>query len=318
MRNAGVVVVLAVMLVVMAAPLQATLTSGPGGSGVTAGNSSIIGVYDYTETWTIGPTSPILARQTYAPQAFPLPAGVNVLENTHGNPAVNWHAQLGSIATDASNFPTGPSPWPGGTGSGSATGFTQTGLPASEGNFTIQTPYALRNKFIVQTDTLLGTDRVDIFLNNLPFVAGTSPVWTITDNVGLAVFFRDDSDGFPKIGVYDGISEVDTGLTTGLATSEEERWHNFAVEFDLDSGMLEFWVDESSRGTFDFATAFPNLNPSNAYIGIGSCGAQNRLWTDNFQVGAAGGPPGIPEPMTMLAVGLGLAGLGRYVRRRKG
>jgi len=309
-----VVALIPAPLPLTAAPASAAVTSGPGGSGVTAGNSDLIGDYDYTETWTIGATATVPARVTYPPQGFPLPAGVAVMENTHGNPAVSWSTRLGSIATDASNFPTGASPYPGGTGSGSATGFTQTGAQP-EMNFTIA--YGLRNDFIVQTDTLLATDRTEVFLNDVGFDGGLTDVTAITDNVGLAVFFRDDTDTFPKIGVYNGVSEIDTGLTTGLPPSEQERWHNFAVQFDLDNGLLAFWVDEVSRGTFDFATAFPNLNPSNAFIGIGSAGSQNRLWTDNFQVGAAGWV--IPEPCGLLVwsllVGLGI-GAGWRRRRR--
>jgi len=255
----------------------------PAPRGVTAGTSSIINDYDYTETWTIGTGASTEARSNYVAQTYPLPAGVVPLEDTRGNPPVNWSTTLGSIATDADNWPTAASPWPGGTAAGTATGMTQSGSQ-TEMNFTI--PYGLRSNFIVQFDSLLATARVNIFVNNIGFVGSAPDVTTITDNVGLAVFFRHDSHTGPNIGVYNGITEIDTGLTTGLDASEEEQWHNFAVQFDLDNGELEFWVNEVHRGRFDYQTAFPALSASNAHIGVGSNGAQNRLWTDNFQVGS--------------------------------
>jgi len=289
---------------------QAALVMGPGGNGVTAGDSDIITIYDYTESWTIGNGASTPARQAYGAQGFPLPAAVVPLEDTHGNPAVNWSTMLGSIATDAANSPTGPSPYPGSTNAGSTTGFTQTGIGGS-GHFTIA--YGLRNNFVVQTDTLLATDRTDIFVNDAGFAGGGLDVTAITDNVGLAVFFRDDDDALPSIGVYNGVTEIDTMLTTGLSASDQENWHNFAVEFDLDNGELEFWVDEVSRGTFDFAAAFPGLNASNAFIGIGSNGAQDRLWTDNFQVGSAAP---IPEPQSIV-IWTALAGVAVVLGWRK-
>jgi hypothetical protein len=298
----------------MCAVGQADVSIGPGGRGVTAGNSDLIGICDYTDTWTIGPTATVPARVGYAPQGFPLPAGVAVMENTHGNPSVSWSTTLGSIATDASNFPTGASPYPGSSGAGTATGFTQTGI-GSEGNFTIS--YGLRNNFVVQFDTLQASDRVDLFLNNAGFGGGTGSVTGITDNVGLAVFFRDDNDGLPSIGVYNGITELDTGLTTGLVVGDEDDWHNYAVQFNLVDEELTFWVDEVLRGTFDYGTAFPLLNASNAFIGIGSSGGQDRLWTDNFQVGLAASA--VPEPgaWLMWTVLGAVACVGVFQSRRK-
>ncbi|MCH8923663.1 MAG: hypothetical protein IIA67_11025, partial [Planctomycetes bacterium] len=61
-------------------------------AGVTAASADadLIGVTDYSDTFSIGAAAASAARQAYPPQAFPLPAGVEVIENSHGNPSVSW------------------------------------------------------------------------------------------------------------------------------------------------------------------------------------------------------------------------------------
>lgn len=265
---------------------MAAVSTGPGGSGVAAGNSGLIAAYHYTESWTIGATAPTAARQAYAAQAFPLPAGVPPLENTHGNPAVSWSATLGSIATDASNFPTAASPYPGSSGAGSSTGFTQTGTGGSA-DFGIA--YGLSNNFILQADTLVANDRVNLFTGP---TAGN--FFTASS---LAVFFRHSGTPNPQIGVFiPGVGEVNTGLSSGLLPTDQRRWHNFAVHFDLGAKTLDFYVDEALKGSYNYAAVLPvGYVVSNANLSIGSAGHGNRLWTDNFQVGGATPPP--PPPM---------------------
>src|SRR5688572_361268 len=95
---------------------------------ISVGSSSLIGTLHYSDTFTIGAGATVPARVGYPPQTFPLPAGVGAVENNYGNPDRTWGdggASQWSIATDASNFPTGASPYPGTSGAGSAAGFTQ-------------------------------------------------------------------------------------------------------------------------------------------------------------------------------------------------
>lgn len=262
-----------------------TVFTGPGGSGVPARQSSIIDVYHYSESWTIGPTATITARQTYTPQAFPLSSAVAVLENTHGNTGQTWGTFVGSIARDNSNNPGGGG-YPGGNGAGTATGFLQRG---TSGSADVGVPYGLSNDFIVQADTLVASDRVNIF---------TGPTVGNFQTVGsLAVFFRHSGAAGAQIGVYaQGFGEVNTGLTSGLTATDLRKWHNFAVHFDLSAKTLEFFVDEVSRGTFNYSASFPGYTVSNAAVSVGSSGNIDRLWMDNFQVGGDEAPPPPPEP----------------------
>lgn len=259
--------------------------------------SHLIGELDIADTFT---------RQIYG--------GLDNRNLGTGTPLADYTPEIrpsGSTATWAGTFSiaddataaNGSIVYPGTNGRGSESGISQTG-GAGDKQYAIE--YGLRNDFVVQFDTLLSDDRVNIFIND---AAVTGAIQGITDNVGLAVFFRDDADTRPSIGVYNGISEIDTGLTTGLSAGEEGQWHNFAVRFNLDTNLLSFWVDQVLRGTYDYTTAFGSLNASNAFVGIGS-NAGDRLWVDNFQVGAA-----VPTPAALPA---GLALMGGLMSRRRG
>ena len=276
--------------------LAATASTLVSQAAVTAGNSSLIGELDYSDSFTIGPGSPIAARQGYPAQQFTLPAGVDEVENNYGNPARFWGSTPFSIATDGANNP-GAFGYPGGSGAGSATGFTQRG---GGGDWSIE--YGLRDEFVLQSDFVHLPDRVD-------FTIGATPA-TIFGAGNLSIFFRTSGHPqFPEIGLFNGSQEIDTGLTSGIPA--DNAWHNYAVRVDVPNDLLEVYVDEVSRGIIDLNTigggAYNDIL-NNKFVGIGGAGA-DRLWSDNFQVGGV-----IPEPSTAL---LGLLGVGLVLRRQR-
>jgi len=298
-KRTGMWMVILVAVAMCAAPLGSARAGG-----VTVGSSSLIGTLDYSDTFTIGPASPIVARQTYPVQTFPLPAGVDVVEDNHGNPARSWGTSNWSIATDAANSPGGVG-YPGGSGAGSATGMTQTGAGASD--WGIQ--YGLRNDFVVQTDFVQTSDRIDITIGGV--------IGNVFDSTNLSVFFRHTNHpSYPEIGLFNvGVGEQDAGLSSGIARAGE--WHNYAARFMIDTRQIEVFVDEGSLGVIDLDTVaggvFAPLALSNATVGVGYSGG-DRGWSDNFQVG---GPLDIPEPVTLAMLGLAAGALGGYVRRRR-
>ena len=281
--------------------LLATLSATPAAhaAGVSVGSSTLIAALQYSDSFTIGAGATVPARTGYGAQTFPLPAGVDAVENTYGTPAAAWGNLPFSIATDASNFPTGGSPYPGGSGAGSATGFTQRG---GGGDWSI--PYDLSNDFVIQFDYVQQTDRVDISIGTTGsniFGAGN-----------LNIFIRTTADPlFPEIGIFNpGVGEFNTGLTSGIGSANQ--WNNYALRVNIPAQTLEVFTNETSRGVINLATLnggayAPFL--SNDFVGIGGAG-NDRQWSDNFQVGAP-----VPEPTSFALAGLAAAGLLR--RRRK-
>lgn len=75
---------------------------------------------------------------------------------------------------------------------------------------------------------------------------------------------------------------------------------------------IEVFVNETSRGVIDLNTigggAYDNIL-NNGFVGIGGAG-DDRLWSDNFQVGAP-----VPEPSASVLAALAGALLLRRKRR---
>ena len=269
----------------------AAVSTGPGGSGVTVGSSALIASngLDYSDTFTLTANGGEPGR---TPNTFPVPAEGLVVENTYGNPSQSWPGSRWSISNDANATP-GSVPFPGGTNAGTATGMTQTG-----GGFDAAINYDLRDEFVLQFDANQANDRVNAFTGSTGTIFG-----------GMSIFFRTQGHALPDIGIFNGSTEFETGLSSGIPAANQ--FHNYAVRFSPTE--VEVFVDEVSRGVIDLTTFNGGsfLGYSNAFVGYGSTAAGNRTWTDNFQVGAP-----IPEPAALSL--LGLAGLGLLARRRRG
>jgi hypothetical protein len=290
----------------LAAPAaHATLSFGPGGQGVTGNASSLIGagLYDYVDTITGTSAGGVNPNRPYIAALQPSPA--YVVEQTFGHPSVNFQTAgqpIGvaawSIAADNQGHVLPEVPvYPGSSGAGSATGFTQTG-----GGVDYGVPYGFRTRYVVQADAVTSADRIDIGTGNAPGTIGTGNV---------TVFFRGLTGG---VSLYDGA--VDTpvpGYDTGLRVAGQ--WHNYAALWDQTAKTVQLFVDEQSKGVIDLNTLAGGryANFSNAFVGVGAglAGGENRTWTDNFQVGA----PAVPEPSSIALVGGLVALVGRRRRR---
>ena len=305
-RTVRVTVLAAAACMLAAGPVaSAAVMTGPGGRGVTVGQSGLIGALDYSDTFTQTDQG---GRPNRPSTAALQPAAAYVVENTYGNPARNFQSQgLGagvasfSFASDGPGLVDGNPAYPGSSGAGSATGITQTG-----GGLDYGLQYGLRDEYVVQVDAVAVGDRIDITSGAIP--------GTIFQGNSLSVFFRGDGSG--NASLYNGTT--DTPLRSEFPTfntgiTGRGEWHNYAVRFDRVGKEIELFVDEVSVGTFDLTQFAGGLyqNFSNAAVGAGSglAGGENRTWTDNFQVGAP-----VPEPGALSLLSLGVLGL---LRRRR-
>ncbi len=293
------------LLAALSSPAVAVVLSGPGGGGVPVGSSGLISALDYSDTFIGFNDGGSNAARIY--QAAVQPAAAYAVENTYGNPAQNFQSQgqgVGvasfSFAADGAGTPglvNGLPAYPGSSGAGSDTGFTQTGGGVDYGIL-----YGLRSRYVVQFDAVASRDRMDITSGGLP--------GTIFQPSSLSIFIRGGGSG--SVSLYNGTTDTPVpGIDTGHP--DDGQWHNYAVLFDQIAKTVEIFVDEDSKGIIDLTTFAGGLYQdfSNAAIGVGLGlpGDQNRSWTDNFQVGAP-----IPEPSALGLLGVGLAGAFR--RRR--
>ena len=297
--------------------LTVSLSATDARAAIAVGASSLIGTLDYSDTFAIGTGASGTRNGTaYSAGAFPITlAPLLQVENSYGNTVRSWSPSLWSLNNDAV-FLSGSLVYPGGSGGGSVSGFTQTGNGLDYG-----IEYDLRNKFVVQFDAVQTVDRVDITVTNTRNgLAGAN---------GLSIFFRANGSAnlgnSAEVGIYNpALGEVLAPFDTGSASVDVGEWHNYAVSFDLVTLQLGLYVDQISLGTIDLNTfggtkfgggtvapgAFAALvsAATNDAISVGAAGG-NRVWTDNFQVGSA-----VPEPG---AATLSLAAAGTLMRRRR-
>ena len=257
----------------ISSPVSVTFNSPTGPAGVAVGTSKLIKALQYSDSFTIGATALSPERQAYGAQGFPLPSGVDPVENIWGNEFQTWGTLAFSIATDAANFPTVSAPYPGSSGGGSATGFTQRG---GGGDWSI--PYGLSSDFIVQFDYVQQPDRVDVTIGDSDGIGGAG---------NISIFFRPSTAG-TKIGIYNsGIGEFNTGLDSAIPAANE--WNNYAIRVKLETKTIEVFTNQVSRGVLDLSTlkdgAYASLL-TNGVVGIGGAG-NDRQWSDNFQIGLA-------------------------------
>jgi hypothetical protein len=264
----------------------------------TIASASVIGVVDYSDTFTLNSTR----TDGYYAGSSPVVDPVYNIEFARvGLPSVQWFNPGFSFNSPS----TAVAEYPGSAGNpGAATGMAQDGgghpTIGGPGDFGIS--YGQRTDYVVQVDANWGgsADRIDI--NSFP---------TNSTQIGgaVSVFFRRAGTPYPEISLFNG-TETSTGFSTGLA-SGDTSWHNFGVRFNQPNHSLSFYVDASLKGTLDLATfaggAYASY--SNAAVGVGS----NRFgWFDNFQVGSA-----IPEPTGLIMLATGLAGLLAYAWRKR-
>jgi hypothetical protein len=270
----------------------AVVTSGTGGKGVVVGSSSLISSLDYADTFTGTPDGGAPARPYVA--ALQATLAYNV-ERDFGNPSRRMTGGYSFASDGVGNpgFVDGVPAYPGNpiandntSGSGSGTGFSQTG-----GGVDYGLAYGLRSQYIVQVDAVQVADRIDIT---------TGPQkGTIFAANSLSVFFR-RSGSSNEIGLFNGTTETPTGLTTGTLTGQ---WNNYAVKFDQVNKTVEVFVNEVSRGKLDLTTFAGGIyqNFSNAAVGAGAglAGGENRTWTDNLQVGGTSALVQSPGPKSL-------------------
>jgi len=250
---------------------HATLSTGPGGSGVTVGGSSLISTLQYSDTFTVGSTD--------RPNAgVPVNPGGLVVENNYGNTTGSWSSlQTATLNTDSNAY----AGYPGGSGAGSASGMMQSGQTQQ----TMMLQYnSLSTDIVIQFDAIqtVGGDRVSIFLSD-----STNPY---AGNSSLGIFFR-PTGAAVELGIYNpALGEVNSGLATGITSAAV--WNNYAVH--LNGSIATFYVNQVSLGTIDLATFSPGNDYSTYstnYIGFGVDGAGTIVgfgsikWVDNFQVG---------------------------------
>lgn len=285
-----------------------------GAAGVPVGGSGLIGVLDYSDTFT-GTDAGGRPNRPYVPAVQP-PAAY-VVENTYGNPSVSFDIGSGfSFAADSAGTPglvDGNPAYPLGlgpnaSGAGSATGFTQTG-----GGIDYALPYGgLRSSYVVQVDAVQVADRIDIS-------SGAGP--GIFSAQSLSVFFRGDGSG--NASLYNGstdtpIRSIIPTFNTGITGSGQ--WNNYAVRYDLVALEIELFVNQNSVGVIDLTTFAGGIyaNFGNQWVGAGGglAAGENRVWTDNFQVGS---PVPVPEPgaVAMALMALALVASTKYFRRSK-
>jgi hypothetical protein len=264
-------------------PVKVTLVGVP--PGVAVGKSKVIRQLQYSDSFTIGGGAVSAERQGYGAQTYPLSFGVDLVESSYGNPEQSWGVGPFSIATDAANFPTAVAPYPGTSGAGSDTGFTQRG---GGGDWSL--PYGLSDDFVVQFDYVQQPDRVDV-----TFGGGGGG---IGDPGNISLFFRTSGHALPQVGLYSpGVGEFDTGLTTAIAAPN--TWNNYAIRVSLVDRTIEVFTHQVSRGVIDLKSvrdgAYAGLM-ANDFVGIGGSG-NDRQWSDNFQVGLAVAAPVVARPV---------------------
>lgn len=244
------------------------------GVGVRAGRSALLGPVDYADGWTEGINGRV------ADGTFPVVGPALDVETIGQNPARRWSDARWSLRKDVNVFWTASSPDPRGNWSGSRTGMTETG-----GSVDFGIEYGLRDDFVVQVDAVQTDDAIALTS------AGVRDTTERAD--GITVRFR--AVGAPiEVGLYSAeIGEHDTGFRPAL---RRDLFHNVAVRFRVMARELWIYANGSRLGIVDLETfsggAFAGVPLSGAAVTVsGSTVLGDRVWTDNFQVGAP-----CPEP----------------------
>lgn len=252
------------------------------GVGVRVGRSTLAGPLDYSDSWTEG------TRGRVADGSFPVVGAAVEIESNYGNPTRVWSGAKWSFRKDGNLFWTPASPDPRGNWSGSRSGITETG-----GGVDFGIEYGLRDDYVIQLDAVQTDGRIAITS------AGARDTTARSD--GISVFFHPAGAAI-EIGIYNvGVGERDTGFRPALARNV---FHNYAVRFRLPTKELWIYADERRLGVVDLDTfaggAFAGVPVTNAAVTVGATVVlNNRVWTDNFQVGAPCPTPPVVEAIRL-------------------
>ncbi|MBN1909434.1 MAG: PEP-CTERM sorting domain-containing protein [Pirellulales bacterium] len=284
--------------------------------GVAVGDSSLIGTLDYSDTFTAYDFGGLEDRDGLGGfnmgivdyPADGMPGEGLAVESNYGNPLRVWSDWKWSLNLET-NALNGVTPFPGPSGAGTDTGMTQSGFSAGV-YYDWGIEYGLRDRFVLQWDATQTHDRIDLCAgverDNI-FAAGS-----------VSVFIRPSGNSiYPEVGLYSPlVGEVDTGLAS---PTQGGQWYNYAALFDLPNRTIEVFVDEVSLGVINVNTvgggAFVQVEMNNDVVNVGFSSFNtndDRIWTDNFQVGAV-----VPEPGTIALLLGGLAALVAVSRKRK-
>jgi len=281
MIKGKVFVLLATALVVESLASLATTAH----AGVLVGSSSLIGTLQYSDSYTLGGAR---TDGLYNDNS----GGAYTVENNYGNPSRTWQPAGFSFNSPA----TSASPLAGGPGNtGAATGLAQSG--GSDYNFA----YGLSNDYIVQADAIVSS-AYGFMIGSYDAVGGHY-------NSANSLIVRFDGDGSINLGQ----SNVYSPVPVGSGVPAYGDWHNFAAEFNHNTGHVLIYVDQVLKDDVNLATFAGGayLNYGNAAVGMAG---YTLWWGDNFQVGT---PQAVPEPSSIVLALGGFVGLVIAIRRRK-
>ncbi|MBN2579562.1 MAG: hypothetical protein JXB10_11280 [Pirellulales bacterium] len=277
---------------------------------IPVGSSSLIDTIDYSDTYTLTDNGGLVDRQngSYPLSLCDYPANGTpgeglAVEYHNGNTPRVWPDSKWSINYDSTIVAGDPaSPFPGGSGGGSATGMTQTGVgTGSWTDWGIE--YGVRDEFVVQYDATQSEDRIDIGIGSV--------LNDIFNAANLTVFIRlDNNPNFAEVSLFNAaVGEINTGLVSPIQNAYE--WHNYAARFDTVGRKVEIFVDEVSLGVVDVDSvgsgAMVGVPMSNDVVNVGFSHYQSDgwlMWTDNFQVGVPVPEPGIVTLLLGALLGL--------------
>src|SRR5262249_12243756 len=177
--------------------------------------------------------------------------------------------------------------YPGGSGAGSADGFTQAGGPPAYSAL----DYGLRDTYVVQADLVQTRGKVSI--------TSGARRGTFAPGDDLSVFFYADDNPTPggavyssaqgAVAVYDTRDGNDQGGSPQLRSRTKiGQWNNYAVLFDRAAGTLAIYVNQALLKRLDLRQFAGGryLSYSNKAVIVGADG-DDRTWMDNFQVGSS-------------------------------
>ena len=115
------------------------------------------------------------------------------------------------------------------------------------------------------------------------------------------------------------VLQYNFGNSGGTTPLVRDRWAEVKLEIDLDADTFTAYYDgtEFYTGAWNLDGALTPAIGGVNFWADGLTGASGTAYVDDFSLCPTGADGDIPEPVTMAALGLALAGLGGYVRKRR-